>query len=266
MNEDKRNPDSGDTPLDAELAGIYRAAAREEPPQRVDAAILAAARRATRSQPHSLHQSTAGVPESSAGPGAMHHAQGSGRRWQVPLALAAVLVLSVSIVSLQREAGDLAPAPSRGEPVGAVELRDAPTPSEKPHTAPLARKPAPEQQQERAHAQTHAETGSEQPARADPAESRRSAASAPAGNRAEEQGSATDQALRAPHSTRPERALAERAAPAAPAPLLAVESPEKWGKKILDLRRQGRAAEADALLAEFRQRFPDHAVPEEWTR
>lgn len=262
MNENTRNPDSGDMPLEPELAGIYRAAAREEPPQHVDAAILAAARREARSQPHSLDESTAGVPESHAGPGAVRHAQGPGRRWQVPLALAAVLVLSVSIVTLQREAGDLAPTPSRGESVGAVELRDAPTPPEKPHTAPLARKSAPEQQQGRARA----ETGSEQPARADPAESRRSAASAPAGSRAEEQGRATDQALRAPQSTRPERALVERAAPTAPAPLLAVESPEKWGEKILDLRRQGRAAEADALLAEFRQRFPDHAVPEEWTR
>jgi hypothetical protein len=262
MNEDNRNPHSGDTPLDPELAGIYRAAAREEPPQHVDAAILAAARRATRSQPHSLHQSTSGVPESSADPGPVRHAQGPDRRWQVPLALAAVLVLSLSIVTLQREAGDLAPAPSRGEPAGTVELRDAPTPPEKPHTAPLAQKPAREQQQERARA----ETGAEQPAPADPAESRPSAASAPAGSRAEEQGSATDQALRAPQSTRPERAFAERASPTAPAPLLAVESPEKWGEKILDLRRQGRAAEADALLAEFRQRFPDHAVPEEWTR
>jgi hypothetical protein len=46
----------------------------------------------------------------------------------------------------------------------------------------------------------------------------------------------------------------------------AAEPPEKWGEKILELRREGRAAEADALLAEFRQRFPDHAVPPEWTR
>ncbi|MNC95500.1 hypothetical protein D3C83_126410 [compost metagenome] len=44
------------------------------------------------------------------------------------------------------------------------------------------------------------------------------------------------------------------------------EPPEKWGEKIVDLRRQGQSVEADALLAEFRRRFPDHVVPEAWRR
>jgi hypothetical protein len=63
--------------------------------------------------------------------------------------------------------------------------------------------------------------------------------------------------------------------PEAPAPVplastlaaeYADEPPGKWGEKIVDLRRQGRSAEADALLAEFRQRFPGHVVPEAWRR
>ena len=44
------------------------------------------------------------------------------------------------------------------------------------------------------------------------------------------------------------------------------EPPGKWGEKIVDLRRRGRSAEADELLAEFRRRFPDHLVPEAWRR
>jgi hypothetical protein len=39
--------------------------------------------------------------------------------------------------------------------------------------------------------------------------------------------------------------------------------PEKWLEKILELRRQGDAANAAQLLAEFRKRFPDHPVPAE---
>ena len=47
---------------------------------------------------------------------------------------------------------------------------------------------------------------------------------------------------------------------------LAHEPPEKWGENIVELRRLGRAGEADALLADFRQRFPGYRVPDEWTR
>lgn len=39
-------------------------------------------------------------------------------------------------------------------------------------------------------------------------------------------------------------------------------TPEQWLTRIEALRKEGRQAEADALLAEFRQRFPDYPLPE----
>ena len=47
---------------------------------------------------------------------------------------------------------------------------------------------------------------------------------------------------------------------------LADEPPERWGERILALRRAGKADEADALLAEFRKRYPGHPVPDAWLR
>lgn len=38
------------------------------------------------------------------------------------------------------------------------------------------------------------------------------------------------------------------------------EAPEAWLERIEWLRREDRHADADALLAEFRQRFPQHPV------
>ena len=37
-------------------------------------------------------------------------------------------------------------------------------------------------------------------------------------------------------------------------------SPEEWLAAIAELRRQGRTAEADAKLAEFRRRYPDYPL------
>ncbi|MBL8250454.1 MAG: hypothetical protein JNK31_02170 [Candidatus Competibacter sp.] len=42
--------------------------------------------------------------------------------------------------------------------------------------------------------------------------------------------------------------------------LRADRSPEQWLEDINQLRRQGRTAEADARLAEFRRRYPDHPL------
>jgi len=39
------------------------------------------------------------------------------------------------------------------------------------------------------------------------------------------------------------------------------QAPEKWLEKIEALRREGRKAESDELLAEFKRRFPTHPLP-----
>jgi hypothetical protein len=41
---------------------------------------------------------------------------------------------------------------------------------------------------------------------------------------------------------------------------LANQPPEKWLEKLAEFKRDGRQADADALMVEFRQRFPDHPV------
>ena len=43
--------------------------------------------------------------------------------------------------------------------------------------------------------------------------------------------------------------------------LKAERSPEEWLAEIAEWRRQGRTAEAEASLAEFRRRYPDYPQP-----
>lgn len=70
-----------DMPNDEKLTTLYRQADHEQPPAQLDEAILAAARRESNSRPHPAYS-----PFS--------------RNWRVPVSLAAVLVLSISLVSL----------------------------------------------------------------------------------------------------------------------------------------------------------------------
>jgi hypothetical protein len=93
---------------DDRLTERYRALGREEPPRELDARILAASRRATRS---------------SGGP----------RRWALPLSIAALLVLSVSVtLQMQREPPGLAEqasAPAQaGKAVAPPTAAPVPTP------------------------------------------------------------------------------------------------------------------------------------------
>ena len=117
-----------DLRLDPELARIYVAASAEEdaadgPPPALDAVILAAARREVGAGPAVL--------------GAAPRTRPLSKRWFVPVSIAAVLTLSVSLVSLVRveKGDDLAQAPASapvasrpapaGAPPAATQERDA---------------------------------------------------------------------------------------------------------------------------------------------
>ncbi len=57
------------------------------------------------------------------------------------------------------------------------------------------------------------------------------------------------------------------APPAPPAPLASMadtadEPPEKWLKRILELKQVGKTRESDEELAKFRKRYPDYVLPE----
>jgi hypothetical protein len=75
---------NNDSERDPGLDRLYGAAPRAEPPARLDAAIQAAARREVGARPRPL---------------------ASLRRWRVPVSIAAVLVLSASLVMLMKEEG-----------------------------------------------------------------------------------------------------------------------------------------------------------------
>lgn len=248
MTERPRNGDPADVPLDADLARAYHDAAREEPPQHLDAAILAAARREAHAQPRALQAEKGGESVPIDAPA--HHAPADGRRWHVPLAIAAVVVLSVTTVTLQREEEAVPrPAPP-SEPAAVPGLRDAP-----PRPQAPARKPAPPEQSDEARAAVPSEQSPRTEAKA-----RQDAAPASAASKVEELGNQR-RVFGAPQVPGARPMVTERESPSE---LAAEKAPEKWGERIVELRRLGKAGEADALLAEFRRRFPGHAIPDEW--
>ena len=118
LNEHLPGGDNGEP--DAGLTRVYRAAAPEEPPAHLDAAILAAARREAGARPRALP---------------------SLRAWRVPVGIAAVLVLSVSLVTLVREeGGDELYQPVRPDTARSVE--PAPQPAQNAAKPPSTTEPA----------------------------------------------------------------------------------------------------------------------------
>jgi hypothetical protein len=283
-------------PADSGLSSVYAALPRETPPDHVDAAILAAARRATGSRPR---KPALGLPLG----------------WRLPFAVAAVVVLSVSLVTLMIDEGDQQRAgpqrPAAPEPRG-LETKPqmkSPAVAERPvkveqtassggsHGELTAKAEIPKKRladradapREPAAAPAVAESQKAEPAAQPSAESsvgrvdaretaQSEAVPAPAavpmtgapaaadrgvgraamteraeevarvrrqGVTAEGRGAAVDQAARL------KRLIGD----------LAEAPPEKWLEKIRELRRDGRDGDADAVLAEFRKRFPAYNVP-----
>lgn len=286
MSEDHRTgvPGQGEE-RDPALDRVYRATATAGPPPHLDAAILAAARREVGARPR-----PAGL-----------------QRWRVPVSLAAVIVLSVSLVTLIGEEG--------GEPLKVTPPAPparAPSPAAAPSTpaamvaedrrsspdaeAPVARAPQPEaaapagpppalgraaevdtgepvapDRSLGAGAAVPPESGSRarpQPMRDAPTPADRPVAASedlasppPPRAAAPAAQPPSRQAARMSSEARKEGAAEEARSPAWQA--YENEPPHKWLDRIAELRRQHRPAEADAMLAEFKRRFPGHPVPVE---
>jgi resuscitation-promoting factor RpfA len=111
LNDETRNAAPGSDERDPGLGRVYGAAPRDEPPARLDAAILAAARREVGARPR---------PVSAL------------RAWRVPVSIAAVVVLSASLVTLVREEGgdELYQAVRPDVPRAAPPAARAPQPAE----------------------------------------------------------------------------------------------------------------------------------------
>lgn len=118
------NGGGGNGERDPRLDVLYRDAPREAPPSHLDAAILAAARREVGARPRALSAL---------------------RRWRVPVSIAAVVVLSMSLVTLVKEEEGYGPllgdARSPAEAPAARMAQSLEQPAE-PAKAPEARKRA----------------------------------------------------------------------------------------------------------------------------
>lgn len=224
---------------DSELSRAYKEAAGEKPPAALDAAILQEARRAVDHGGRVARSPFA-------------------RTWLVPASLAAVLLLTVGLVTfVSRESGE-APSPA-GAPRRALEADRLQ--SQQPRSkleaqapaAPLAEEPALMMQQKV------------------PAEKKAAPAPPPAKMRTDAPASVTPAMVPA-ESTERMRARDEvgrkskedKREQRPPAALTATEmralSPEEWLKRIAQLREQGKHDEAEASLAAFKKRYPDYPI------
>jgi len=240
---------------DARISAGYRALGEESPPEALDAAILAASRRAV-----------------GAGP---RRAGFSARRWALPVSVAAVVVLTLSlVVRVQLERPDLE---------SAAPIPAAPTVAEK-RAAP---RDAKEEADNLAKRNAQRAPAAPAPAAAPPARAfvpePPAAKSAPAEAAAPSQlgaasavqpgaapsvtGASADRALRedaqAAGRVAPRAALEDRAQASAEQAGKKDETPSAWLERIARLRREGHTKEADESLAEFRKRYPDYEIPKD---
>jgi hypothetical protein len=229
------------------LSGRYRANSTEEPPAHLDAAIVAAARRAVERSRFR-------------------------RSWHVPASIAAVLVIGVSLALMTSEIEDPLPPPDTSAGVAAGEARQ-PVPALAMKQESQAR-PAPRPGIEResrpsrersAHsdreadtrqnsAGEHADSPPATPSVAAPALQQFEAA-APSESVAEQKSTLADSVQK----KRASAALRKEAAPPSAAP---ADAREEWLRKIEDLLRNGKTAQAREQLAEFRKHYPDYRLPE----
>jgi hypothetical protein len=269
-----------DMEQDVQLAALYRSGADAQPPAHLDDAIRAAARR-----------------EVAAGP-----RRAAIRRWTVPVSLAAVLVLSVSVVTMMREQGadrtesmiqPPAQAPATRMHSEIVQKESAETPATVAQETAAKRQPvAPPPAEVQAAPAAQVEAPAPAPALSvRPAEAERGVTDSRAKVMAAESNRAEDPAVArreyaapqpmlrsapAPMADAASGAGVSAAKPAAPVGALSAaparsalwqdlvkEAPEKWLQRIAELRRAGQTADADTLLVEFRRRFPEVRLPED---
>ena len=258
---------------DPKVSQRYRELGGEEPSRELDQTILAAAHRAA-GKPHAPLVTPAGR-----------------HRWYFSLAAAAILLLAVAVtVHVEREqpdpeAGAAAPVPSapkedfyykKEAPPAAMEQRreteraeprkrvEPPKPQPPKPQPGLTPDPAPVQEapQELARDAT--------PAGPPVAESRVQEDAARAVAPPEVQSREAAPVAKPDLAPAPQAARAPQAKPAAnqkPMGQVAASafplSPERLLERIAELRKEGRHNEADQMLAEFRQRYPDYRIPKE---
>jgi hypothetical protein len=241
---------------DDKLLRRYRELSRDEPPRALDAAILAASRRAVTARPWS-------------------------QRLAAPVSIAAVLVLAIGVsVNMQREqpgveiaepqapasaaapqAQSAAEAPRESAALDATQAdslarKAAPPAAPKPGAAPALRSASPALKKE-------IPPTTPGPATPDATEARSAPLAAPEAVHAESRAFTPPPARAAAQAP-----LADSAAPALRASAAAaLPDPAAELERIARLRGEGRHDEADKALEEFLRKHPDYRVPDPvWDR
>lgn len=271
LNEGEMGASNGRAERDPRIERLYRETRREEPPARLDAAILAAARREVGAGPRSLASKL--------------------RRWHVPVSIAAVVMVSVTLVILMEE--------EEGKRNGLPPVRAVPAEvAQESMERQIAATPSPprESRDDKKPVSKSEVALSSRPEPGLPAAAGTGTAGTPAGKKVQEPSLAaplhaeeervqadlatggrlasTPAAPGEPRAARP-RVEARRSAPVAGAiAMKSVEQdrppvweglekapPEKWLARIEELKAQGRGPEVEEMLAEFKRRFPEHPLP-----
>lgn len=247
-------PHDNNQPESADPSRAYRALPNEEPGPALDAAILAAARRETARPARPWFQ-----------------------RWQVPLSVAALVMVSATLTLMvsreerRHEAGPLSSSPDT------VTDRASPEPVAKP-TAPAPAPPAEGEPAKILKKDRPPESASSPPAVPAPGEvpqaESRAASPTPAPPQEEDP---APRALSKPEPVAPEMLRAPAAAgrssqelqmeaAASPGDSAETASPDMWIQRILQLQREGKITEAMASLERFKARFPQYSLPPELQR
>lgn len=259
-----------DPERDPVLDRVYAARSRDEPPVSLDDAIRAAVRREVRAKPRAFQAALGG--------------------WRVPISIAAILIVSVTVVMLMREERGELPqvAPREENASGALHqqtvrpaLRDSAEESRPQQPENRAPKPLPEGQRttpaspgaqsalpsQSAALERMKDSGAASGSgalEAAPSAPKASPGAAPvpgeaSGMRPDFKPSAASRPpLREAESPRDQPATSVAGSPWSG---LDAEPPEKWLERIEQLRRAGRTADAEEMLAEYRRRFPSRPLP-----
>lgn len=243
--------DAHDKLRDPKLSRLYEQASHAEPPPALDDAILAAAR-------------AAAAPQLPPRPW--------WRRLQAPLALAATAILAIALtLSIDRNPpldGEIPANPSSKERPPATEQVAPASRNAAEALAPAApaagiperkeaqhSKATPEKQTPATSLQDSPRPAAPTAVQGAPGASTAKAAPAPAAD-------AESADMRGSERRKPlaEPALEAKREAATPLPQ---KSPEAWLEEIRSLRRQGRLAEAEHSLREFRTTYPAYQLPED---
>jgi resuscitation-promoting factor RpfA len=237
--------------LRSRLSGHYRAGSTEEPPAHLDAAVLAAARREVERSRFT-------------------------RNWRLPASIAAVLVIGVSLALMTSEIEDPLPPPDTSAGVAAgqtgqaspalmmkqdSQARPAARPGIERESRPSRERSARSDREadtRQNSAAEHADSAAAAPSVAPPAPApalQQFEAAVPSESVVEQKSALADSA----QGKRASAALRKEAAPSSATP---ADAPEEWLKRIGDLLRNGKTAQAREQLAEFRKRYPDYRLPE----